>query len=75
MFPRPPHYGEDVKLRTEIVRVLSLLPEGHPARQAYDNGAMSGSLLRLLKEEPEPYEQVLKAVMEWTNRVIHKTVQ
>jgi hypothetical protein len=70
--PPVPRSGEDRILREEILAVLAELPDSHAARSAYSDGARPVMLLRLLREEPAPYDRLLRAVLDWNHRILDR---
>jgi hypothetical protein len=57
-------------LRKDVQKILSSLPDAHPARSAFGNGTPAAGLLRLLKNDQKAYDELLRAVMAWSNRIL-----
>ena len=68
----PADYRDDIE-HEQVAAVLSQLPEDHPARLAYYNGAREGSdsiqLSRLLGDRPELAKRLVDAHLAHSNRI------
>ena len=71
---RPPAHGpvpdvRDEEEKAEVTRILSVLPEDHPAHAAHRAGADTIKLSHLLTDRPQLVQSLVRAYMAGLDRV------